>query len=123
MRTTVADHPRRHAVEYALTLARPDLGTKQAQRHGQQPVVEVSQYDIVSSAGGIVVEYDGPVMVREGVFQPLFAGRPASAQSGHGEHFNARLLAVGVVQGHAREWRLPVPVPCGLYQTLLRLSC
>ena len=101
----------KHAVGEAEAMARTEVASvttgvggghvRGVNSHGAVGVSgkhqEVSQNDIVSSTGGIVVKHDGPVKVREGVFQTFFACRPASAQCGNSEHFNVRLLAVGVV--------------------------
>ena len=68
---------RRHAVQPLALFQGPHLGAQQPQRHLDEPVVQMSQHDIIASLRDPVVEGDRADLAGVRMFQPFRAARPA----------------------------------------------
>ena len=86
IKDVVGHRAHRDTVQLALVSARPDLGSQQAQGHGDQAMVEVRQHDIIASPHQIVIKHDGSLLPGMRMFQPVGTPDPTAAQFGHIEN-------------------------------------
>jgi len=76
---------RREAMKLLGLPLRPDFGSQQPQTHLHQPVVEVTQHDVVAPCGDRMIKYDRTYRPGVGMGETFRAQGPTARQCRHME--------------------------------------
>ena len=101
-------------IQFALLTTCPDLGPQQAQRHGDEAMVQVCKDNIVTSPGEFVVKDNGTLHFRVGMLKPVGTLRPTAAQFRHIEDLDRGIVAPWIMQGTPLQGRLFGKLQCGI---------